>query len=727
MRKRLLVGLIIGAACLFGAFRLIPLHAEDGWLIDIQEPCAGQVIDGPKIPLTVAFKNVDTVPVVRFDVSLDGVRFYGAPFTKAIPAGSFKLADQCDVSRLKLTAGSHVLTVRLTDAQGRAAERTQLINYQPINLRPVERRAPRVRIVSPANGATISGKTDVRVESSDDTGIRLVRVFIDGKSRALSNKDVFIFTWDPIEESYSEGSHELSARVWDLFDNLGESDAVMVDVVKGGGWTPIETDPTPPLTSGLTTVAVLLPTENDTTDRLAFSNVIASALTSGATVLMPELVAGMPRSPLTAQPSLSATAWVPTLLQPQELLSLSTLPLAASAGRVQTAVSLPTPRTLIFVTAPTNSVAPVTASGTPVVPTPATPATNTVPAMSAPVTVQPSAVRQQPTGIAPIGSPVGGQVIGTVYMLTPSDSTKGASATVSVPGITSAALVDLKAPVVIAAVPLTARAAQLGVVSAPSQPVHETMVMLVPQMPSRNLPPVTGPSVAPGIRPVILAPGTAAQPVTKVAVPTVQGTQPVLRVPVATAQLPQLPATQGATTATKPTATSPLASLNNRYTVQSGDSLHKIARKYGTTTATLQKLNPTIAPEKLAVGTTIAVPRRGAQLTLDNTTLNGPAPYVAGQGYAMIPMRWVVEAKGGVIVWLPKTQQAQAWVGNTFFGVTIGKKNARLDSSVYMLPVPAAARDERTMVPLRFMADGLKMQMTYDPASNTYSLISPAE
>jgi hypothetical protein len=90
----------------------------------------------------------------------------------------------------------------------------------------------------------------------------------------------------------------------------------------------------------------------------------------------------------------------------------------------------------------------------------------------------------------------------------------------------------------------------------------------------------------------------------------------------------------------------------------------------------------------------------------------------------MVPFRSLVQAKGGVIVWLPASQQVNAWVNNNVLGVTIGKREARINSEVYLLPAAAVLRDARTMVPLRFVVKGMNLSMNCDTAKSDITLTS---
>lgn len=67
----------------------------------------------------------------------------------------------------------------------------------------------------------------------------------------------------------------------------------------------------------------------------------------------------------------------------------------------------------------------------------------------------------------------------------------------------------------------------------------------------------------------------------------------------------------GITTAPDGTTTSTTATTarsGNTYTVQSGDSFYTIARKYNTSIAEIQQLNPELDPSNLSTGTAVNVP-----------------------------------------------------------------------------------------------------------------------
>ncbi len=120
------------------------------------------------------------------------------------------------------------------------------------------------------------------------------------------------------------------------------------------------------------------------------------------------------------------------------------------------------------------------------------------------------------------------------------------------------------------------------------------------------------------------------------------------------------------------------------------------------------------------------VPHPDAHLYLDNHPLTGaPQPFVV-RGYSLVPIRKIVEAKHGVVIWIPKTHEVNAWVHQTFMGLTIGSRIAHLNGDAYLLPVASTIRDARAMVPLRYLAAALDLQVEYNAETGTYYLISRA-
>jgi hypothetical protein len=197
------------------------------------------------------------------------------------------------------------------------------------------------------------------------------------------------------------------------------------------------------------------------------------------------------------------------------------------------------------------------------------------------------------------------------------------------------------------------------------------------------------------------------------------------------------PAVPSAPSAPAPAAVAPIPASRAASVTMEMDSVHvtargetweKVAMAYSTTPETLQKMNPGISERALVEGGMhVHVPQSSIKVYLDKTPITGvPDPYIAS-GYSMVPFRRIVEAKGGVVVWLPKTREINAWtMNNTFMGLKLGEREARINSELYLLPVAPALREARTMVPLRYLMSALRLQAEYNPETGTFYLVSQA-
>jgi LysM repeat protein len=165
--------------------------------------------------------------------------------------------------------------------------------------------------------------------------------------------------------------------------------------------------------------------------------------------------------------------------------------------------------------------------------------------------------------------------------------------------------------------------------------------------------------------------------------------------------------------------------IHGPYTIRTDDTLEKIARAFSTTPDELIKLNPNLSPERpLPVNATLVVPKMEARIYLDETPLTGAVEPFIRNDYSMVPIRTIVEAKDGIVIWLPKTREVNAWAANTYMSVKIGDRQARINTEQYLLPVAPSLHHDRTMVPLRYLMSALNLEVEYNVASGTYYLVS---
>lgn len=124
--------------------------------------------------------------------------------------------------------GNYDVGVRAVDAAGNATTATVRVTVanstapQP----PVDTTAPSVRIVSPTEGAQVSGTVTIATEAQDDVGVAKVELYVDGALKATSTKLPFSFRLNV--KPLAPGWHALSCKAYDAAGNAGTSASVSV-------------------------------------------------------------------------------------------------------------------------------------------------------------------------------------------------------------------------------------------------------------------------------------------------------------------------------------------------------------------------------------------------------------------------------------------------------------------------------------------------------------------
>ncbi|NPV88098.1 copper amine oxidase N-terminal domain-containing protein [Coprothermobacteraceae bacterium] len=123
-------------------------------------------------------------------------------------------------------------------------------------------------------------------------------------------------------------------------------------------------------------------------------------------------------------------------------------------------------------------------------------------------------------------------------------------------------------------------------------------------------------------------------------------------------------------------------------------------------------------------------------LNQDIYTMNGQikfwdaAPYIKN-GRTMVPLRALAEALGFQVGWDGATKTVSIWkadqnpaVDTPYIMLQIGTTTAKVGSALYELDVAAEIVNNRTMVPLRFVAENLGYTVQWTPPS-TVTLVKP--
>ena len=108
-------------------------------------------------------------------------------------------------------------------------------------------------------------------------------------------------------------------------------------------------------------------------------------------------------------------------------------------------------------------------------------------------------------------------------------------------------------------------------------------------------------------------------------------------------------------------------------------------------------------------------------------TLDSPPVIIPKWGRTVVPIRAIVEALGGTVQWDPVERKVTVALGGHKIALWIGKNKAQKDDFL-IIPidkdpdVKPIIINNRTMLPLRFVAESLGCTVNWDPATKTITL-----
>lgn len=100
----------------------------------------------------------------------------------------------------------------------------------------------------------------------------------------------------------------------------------------------------------------------------------------------------------------------------------------------------------------------------------------------------------------------------------------------------------------------------------------------------------------------------------------------------------------------------------------------------------------------------------------------GTSPVISG-GRTLVPIRAIIESFNGVVEWDGNTQTVSLSVNDDVIKLIINSHTAYLNGVVQTLDVPPAIINERTMLPIRFIAEGFNLGVAWDDSTKTVSVI----
>jgi len=158
------------------------------------------------------------------------------------------------------------------------------------------------------------------------------------------------------------------------------------------------------------------------------------------------------------------------------------------------------------------------------------------------------------------------------------------------------------------------------------------------------------------------------------------------------------------------------------YTVQRGDTLCGLARKFGLSLQELMRANKLGKPIKLRVGQTLVIPRLPISVRYSGRAVNTDVQSFLLFDRAVTPFRSIMEFAGGFVDWLSSEKRVIASWNDKRVRLTIDNPFAVVNEEpVEMKPAPFLLLN-RTMVPVRLFEHIFELPVTWNPQDGTVEI-----
>ena len=100
----------------------------------------------------------------------------------------------------------------------------------------------------------------------------------------------------------------------------------------------------------------------------------------------------------------------------------------------------------------------------------------------------------------------------------------------------------------------------------------------------------------------------------------------------------------------------------------------------------------------------------------------GTVPVII-EGRTLVPIRAIIEALGGAVGWDGEKSEVSLKVGYDEIKLVIDSKSAYLNGKENILDVAPTTINDRTMLPIRFVAESFNFEVEWEEATNTVTVI----
>lgn len=137
---------------------------------------------------------------------------------------------------------------------------------------------------------------------------------------------------------------------------------------------------------------------------------------------------------------------------------------------------------------------------------------------------------------------------------------------------------------------------------------------------------------------------------------------------------------------------------------------------------------PQTHPEKIVVleeeeHKTLSFKVGSSVLNINGTEVEVEAPYIAGEGVTLVPMRVIAETFGAEVAWDGETKSVEVKDGETTIKITIGSKTATVNGEEKELEEAPEITNDTSMIPLRFISEELGAEVKWDGETSSINVV----
>lgn len=113
------------------------------------------------------------------------------------------------------------------------------------------------------------------------------------------------------------------------------------------------------------------------------------------------------------------------------------------------------------------------------------------------------------------------------------------------------------------------------------------------------------------------------------------------------------------------------------------------------------------------------------KIRLDGTELTGDSPPVIVNGRTLVPARLLFESMGGAVTWDSATREVTVNINKDVIKLKVGSNIAYVNDVKKEIDVSATIKNNRTMIPVRFVAEAAGCKVAWDNANRVVDITSP--